>query len=228
MTITSDIRRTGNPSEQPRPLPSPRPASSKSSDMKRHLRLLLLYFAQYAKVRMGYKADFFIAVFSSMAATVLGFGFVLVLFSKIPRLQDWSFYEVLFLYGFSLIPLGFFAMVAFIVYVIVDTGRRRHLQASEFHARILEKAGSAQELGLLLNSEGGAKLLASLAAPRASGTSVYSRILRAVQTGLVLLSLGVGLFMIGWWNPLLPPRGHAVLNIFGGNACNSDFRKMRI
>jgi len=88
--------------------------------MKRHLRLLLLYFAQYAKVRMGYKADFFIAVFSSMAATVLGFGFVLVLFSKIPRLQDWSFYEVLFLYGFSLIPLGFFNVVSWNLYEFGD------------------------------------------------------------------------------------------------------------
>ena len=88
--------------------------------MKRHLRLLLLYFAQYAKVRMGYKADFFIAVFSSMAATVLGFGFVLVLFSKIPKLQDWSFYEVLFLYGFSLIPLGFFNVVSWNLYEFGD------------------------------------------------------------------------------------------------------------
>ena len=54
--------------------------------MKRHLKLFLLYFAQYAKVRLAYKADFFIAFFSSMTATVLGFGFVLVLFSKIPEL----------------------------------------------------------------------------------------------------------------------------------------------
>jgi ABC-2 type transport system permease protein len=88
--------------------------------MKRHFRLLLLYFAQYAKVRLAYKADFFIAVFSSMAATVLGFGFVLVLFSKIPRLQDWSFYEVLFLYGFSLIPLGFFNVVSWNLYEFGD------------------------------------------------------------------------------------------------------------
>ncbi|MFB3921677.1 MAG: ABC transporter permease [Terriglobia bacterium] len=88
--------------------------------MKRHFRLLLLYFAQYAKVRLGYKADFFIAVFSSMAATILGFGFVLVLFSKIPRLQDWSFYEVLFLYGFSLIPLGFFNVVSWNLYEFGD------------------------------------------------------------------------------------------------------------
>ena len=84
--------------------------------MKRHFRLLVQYFAQYAKVRLAYKADFIIAFFSSMAATVLGFGFVLVLFSKIPRLQDWSFNEVMFLYGFSLIPLGFFNVVSWNLY----------------------------------------------------------------------------------------------------------------
>ena len=86
------------------------------NSIKRHLRLFFLYFAQYAKVRMAYKADFIIAFFSSMAATVLGFGFVLVLFSKIPRLQDWSFNEVMFLYGFSLIPLGFFNVVSWNLY----------------------------------------------------------------------------------------------------------------
>jgi len=84
--------------------------------MKRHFRLFVRYFAQYAKVRLAYKADFIIAFFSSMAATVLGFGFVLVLFSKIPRLQDWSFNEVMFLYGFSLIPLGFFNVVSWNLY----------------------------------------------------------------------------------------------------------------
>ena len=86
------------------------------NSIKRHLRLLVQYFAQYAKVRLAYKADFIIAFFSSMAATVLGFGFVLVLFSKIPRLQDWSFNEVMFLYGFSLIPLGFFNVVSWNLY----------------------------------------------------------------------------------------------------------------
>lgn len=88
--------------------------------MKRHLKLFLLYFAQYAKVRLAYKADFFIAFFSSMAATVLGFGFVLVLFTKIPQLQGWSFHEVLFLYGFSLIPLGFFNVVSWNLYEFAE------------------------------------------------------------------------------------------------------------
>ncbi len=88
--------------------------------MKRHFRLFTLYLAQYAKVRLAYKADFIIAFFSSMAATVLGFGFVLVLFTKIPKLQDWSFYEILFLYGFSLIPLGFFNVVSWNLYQFGD------------------------------------------------------------------------------------------------------------
>src|SRR5438094_4867068 len=88
--------------------------------MKRHVRLFLLYFAQYAKVRLAYKADFFIAFFSSMTATLLAFGFVLVLFSKIPHLQDWSFDEVLFLYAFSLVPLGFFNVVSWNLYEFGD------------------------------------------------------------------------------------------------------------
>ena len=88
--------------------------------MKRHLRLFALYFAQYAKVRLAYKADFFIAFFSSMAATVIAFGFVLVLFTKIPKLQGWSFYEILFLYAFSLIPLGFFNVVSWNLYEFGD------------------------------------------------------------------------------------------------------------
>ena len=88
--------------------------------MKRHLRLFLLYFVQYTKVRLAYRADFFIAFFSSMGATVLGFGFLLVLFTKIPRLEDWSFYEVLFLYGFSLIPLGLFNVISWNLYEFGD------------------------------------------------------------------------------------------------------------
>ncbi|MDD5542990.1 MAG: ABC-2 family transporter protein [Acidobacteriia bacterium] len=84
--------------------------------MKRHFLLFIHYFAQYSKVRMAYKGDFFIALGTSFTATLLGFGFVLVLFSKIPNLKGWSFNELLFLYGFSLIPLGFFNMLSLNLY----------------------------------------------------------------------------------------------------------------
>jgi hypothetical protein len=57
--------------------------------MKRHLRLFLLYFAQCAKVRFAYKAGFFSDRISSKTATVVGFAFVLVLFSKTPIQKYW-------------------------------------------------------------------------------------------------------------------------------------------
>jgi ABC-2 type transport system permease protein len=87
-----------------------------TSSVRRHLGLLLAYFGQYAKVRVSYRADFLIGLATSLAATVFALGFVFVLFSKIPRLADWRFEEVLFLYGFSLIPFGLFNILSMNLY----------------------------------------------------------------------------------------------------------------
>jgi ABC-2 type transport system permease protein len=67
-------------------------------------------------MRMAYKGDFFVALLTSMLATVAGYGFILVLFTKIPHLKGWSFEEVLFIYGFSLLPMGLFNIVSFNLY----------------------------------------------------------------------------------------------------------------
>jgi ABC-2 type transport system permease protein len=74
------------------------------------------YFGQYAKTRMAYRSDFFIASFASVLATVAGYGFVLVLFTRIPQLRGWKFEEVLFIYGFSLLPMGLFNVVSLNLY----------------------------------------------------------------------------------------------------------------
>jgi ABC-2 type transport system permease protein len=87
----------------------------------RHLGLLGAYLVQYAKVRVSYRADFLIGLATSMAATVFAFGFVLVLFGRIPRLADWRFEEVLFLYGFSLIPFGLFNVISMNIYEFGNT-----------------------------------------------------------------------------------------------------------
>ena len=76
----------------------------------------MLYLAQYAKVRMSYRADFFIGLATSIAATFFAFAFLFVLFTKIPRLAGWRFEEALFLYGFSLIPFGLFNVVSLNIY----------------------------------------------------------------------------------------------------------------
>lgn len=90
------------------------------SRLWRATELLGLYFTQYAKARMSYRADFFIAVGTSLTATALGFGFMLVLFTQVRELQGWSFDEVLFLFGFSYVPLGLFNVVSLNLYDFAD------------------------------------------------------------------------------------------------------------
>lgn len=91
---------------------------------------------------------------------------------------------------------GVFGSGAYIAYLIVEAIRLRNRTrlTSEFQAKLLDRVGSAQELGVFLNTEGGARLLASLSPTRLDG-GPYQRILRALQAGLVLLALGVGLFV---------------------------------
>ena len=56
-----------------------------STEIRRHALLLFDYFTQYAKVRIGYRGDFFISLAASFAATVFGLFFVVVLFQKVPK-----------------------------------------------------------------------------------------------------------------------------------------------
>jgi ABC-2 type transport system permease protein len=85
-------------------------------EIRRHLALVTLYLAQYVKVRVSYRADFLIGLATSIAATIFAFGFLFILFTKIPRLAGWRFEEVVFLYGFSLIPFGLFNVVSMNIY----------------------------------------------------------------------------------------------------------------
>lgn len=84
--------------------------------LERHLLLLLEYFAQYAKVRISYRADFFISTATSFAATVFSLGFVVVLFQKVPQLAGWTLPEVVFLWGFTQIPYGLFNVISLNLY----------------------------------------------------------------------------------------------------------------
>jgi ABC-2 type transport system permease protein len=89
--------------------------------VRRHLLLLGHYFAQYAKVRLSYRGDFFIGLGTSMLATIFSFGFLLVLFSKIPQLAGWRLEEAVFLYGFGLIPFGLFNVLSLNIYEFGNT-----------------------------------------------------------------------------------------------------------
>jgi ABC-2 type transport system permease protein len=83
---------------------------------KRHALLFTDYFAQYAKVRISYRGDFFISLATSMAATIFSLGFVVILFQKATQLAGWRLEEVVFLWGFTQIPYGLFNVISLNLY----------------------------------------------------------------------------------------------------------------
>lgn len=91
-------------------------AASRTLGIRGYFGLLGEYFFHYLKMRVSHRGDFLIGILTSMAATIFALGFVLVLFRQIPRLADWRFEEVLFLYGFSLIPYGLFNILSVNLY----------------------------------------------------------------------------------------------------------------
>ena len=89
--------------------------------MYRHFSLLGQYLLQYTKVRLSYRADFLLSLITMVAATCFGVAVVFLIFGRVPRLQGWSFYEILFLYAFSLLPMSLFNMISINIYYFSDT-----------------------------------------------------------------------------------------------------------
>jgi len=102
-----------------------------------------------------------------------------------------------------LVPLGAFCMVSWIVYTVVTGLRRWHQQRmlGQFQTKLLDRIGSVNELGAFLNTETGARFLKGLTTVNESEVGPQARILRAVQTGAVLATLGTGLYLYGWLTP---------------------------
>jgi hypothetical protein len=98
-----------------------------------------------------------------------------------------------------------FLLTAYVVFTIVDGILRwRRLRVStEFQGKLLERIGSAREFGEFLGSEGGGRFIDAMATERGGGA--HTRILRAVQTGIVLVVLGAALFLFLKWVTLPYP-----------------------
>jgi len=94
------------------------------------------------------------------------------------------------------VGLGFFSLIAWIVFVFVDGKRRREQLkvSSEFHAKIFEKMGSTAEFGAFLETDGGRRLMKSLTV---EGPSAKTRMLGSTQTGIVCTTIGVAMLILG-------------------------------
>jgi hypothetical protein len=93
----------------------------------------------------------------------------------------------------------FFGMLGFVIWVVVNGWQRRQQLKlmTDFNSRLLDRLGSAKEFNDLLQSEGGARLVAAITAERGS-MGARDRILRATQMGVVFVVLGVGFVFLHW------------------------------
>jgi hypothetical protein len=92
-----------------------------------------------------------------------------------------------------LIPITFFIVVAWIVHIVVDGNRRKERikTFTEFYSRLLDRMQSPKEFGDFLQTNGGQRFLETLSIEKGHP---IERVLRAIQAGLVLLLVGIGLF----------------------------------
>jgi ABC-2 type transport system permease protein len=95
---------------------APRRARSPVERAARQLSIVGAYFAQFLKTRLAYRVDFLVDLGANLFAIAVQLATLTVLFSKVEALRGWSFEQVLFIYGFSLLPLGLFNLVSINLY----------------------------------------------------------------------------------------------------------------
>lgn len=86
----------------------------------RHARIGWSYILQAVKMRLEYRADFFLECLAALMQQSAGLLFLAFLFSKIDAVGEWSREQVFFIYGFSLLPRALFDAFAMNFYQFSD------------------------------------------------------------------------------------------------------------
>ncbi|MFB7815910.1 ABC transporter permease [Paenibacillus chitinolyticus] len=76
-----------------------------------YLSLILDYLKNYLKTRLTYRSDFWIEVVSDLLFNGLNLVFILVVFQQTALLGDWNRDQILFIYGFFMVPYGLFSTI---------------------------------------------------------------------------------------------------------------------
>jgi ABC-2 type transport system permease protein len=100
------------------------------------------YFAQFVKTRLAYRMDFFVDTFGVLVSIAIQLAVLTTLFAKVRALQGWSFEQVLFIYGFSLIPLGIFNLISVNLYNFAD----RYLIQGKFDRVLLRPVNALAQV----------------------------------------------------------------------------------
>ncbi len=81
--------------------------------MGRILSIAVAYIAQTLKVKMAYRTEFLVTLFSTFLWNGVNLAFFQVIFQHVPDLRGWSHPQVVFLYGFGQVVFGLYSMAVF-------------------------------------------------------------------------------------------------------------------
>lgn len=73
-----------------------------------YFSIFFQYVGQYLKTRLTYRADMLVEIFSDLLFQAVNLVFILVVFGHTSLLKGWSRDEMIFIYGFFLVPFALF------------------------------------------------------------------------------------------------------------------------
>jgi ABC-2 type transport system permease protein len=164
---------------------------SKFAGLAWQARIFGAYFGQFLKMRLAYRLDFFIDTLAVGFSLLIQLAVLGVLFSKVRELDGWSFPQVLFIYGFSLVPLGLFNLVSVNLYGFAD----EYLIGGRFDRVLLRPVGSlAQVIFESFNVSGLNEIFLGLAVMAHASVKLGADF--GVTDGLALLVLAPGAALV--------------------------------
>lgn len=72
-------------------------------NLRYYFKIYIKIIAQDIKSKMSFRSDFLISLIGMLAANIVGFVSLWIICNNFPTIMGWSYHEMLFLYGFSLI-----------------------------------------------------------------------------------------------------------------------------
>jgi ABC-2 type transport system permease protein len=174
-------------------------------NLRRQLDVFLAYFAQFLKTRLAYRVDFLIDISANVFSMAVQLSILTAIFSKITALHGWSFEQVLFIYGFSLLPLGLFNIVSINIYrfseryIVEGNFDRVLLRPVNALAQVLFESFNVSALNELLLG-GGIMVYAATRMDLAFGAvDAVALVVLASTASLVYTGVFLGLTSVSFW-----------------------------
>ena len=69
--------------------------------ISRYIRLYRIFVVQYFKTMLQSRMDFLIGLSGFLISQAAGLAFLYLVFEQIPSINEWTFEQMLFIYGFA-------------------------------------------------------------------------------------------------------------------------------